>query len=113
MKIKNENDMLGFLIKHMDSRKDVPASVILKESGLDQVSCNRLLKDMAKSGYIIFSMDVMTVTSLGENNYVSPKKKFFLKVREVSVIALKEIIVFFSGVGVGLAVNFLTSHFGW
>lgn len=43
-KIKNENDMLGFLIAHMDSRKGIHADVILEESGLDNPTCYNLLR---------------------------------------------------------------------
>lgn len=63
-KIKNENDMLGFLIAHMDSKKDVLAKTILDESGLDNVTCYTLLTSLEKSHYIICTNDTMTVLSL-------------------------------------------------
>ena len=77
-KIKNENDTLGFLMAHMDFNKDVRADVILKQSGLDNPTCYNLLKSLESSHYIIYSMNTMTVLSLGENNYRSPSKRFLL-----------------------------------
>ena len=103
-KIKNENDMLGFLIAKMDSNKDVRAKVILSESGLDNISCFQLIKSLEKSHYIIYSTDIITVISIGENNYRSPFRKF------VSFIGWRiwELFVFFSGILSGVLIAYLS-----
>ena len=106
-KVKNENDMLGFLIANMDSQKEVKASFILdklNDINLDNPSADMFLKSLAKDGYIIYSTDVMTVLKLGENNYVSIWKRilrFFIR-------RIWDLIVFLSGIVSGVLIAYLT-----
>lgn len=97
-KIKNENDMLGFLISNMDSKKDVSAKIILDNSGLDNVACYTLLKSLEKSSYIIYTRDTMTVSSLGENNYKSPINQFLIWTFKAIIFTSKTVIAYVSGI---------------
>lgn len=97
-KIKNENDMLGFLIANMDSNKDVDAMTILNESGVDNVSCNTLVRSLENSHYIIYATDVITVSSLGENNYKSPLKQFLIWLFKAIIFTSKTVVAYISGI---------------
>ena len=97
-KIKNENDMLGFLIANMNSKKDVSAKIILDKSGIDSVSCYTLLKSLEKSNYIIYTRDTMTVSSLGENNYNSPIKQLFICIFKAILFMTKTVIAYIAGI---------------
>lgn len=97
-KIKNENDMLGFLIANMDSEKDVKAMTILNESGVDNVSCNTLVRNLEKSRYIIYSTNVITVSSLDENNYKSPIKQFLIWIFKAIIFTSKTVIAYIAGI---------------
>lgn len=103
-KVKNENDMLGFLIAKMDYNKDVPAKVILNESGLDNISCNQLLKSLETSNYIIYSTDIVSVVSLGINNYRSPFKRFIIFIGW----RIWDLIVFLAGILSGVLITYLS-----
>ena len=103
-KIKNENDMLGFLIAHMDSKKDIRSDVILEKSGLDNPTCHNLLKSLEKSHYIIYTNDTMTVLSLGQNNYRSPTRRFI----EFLGWRIWDLFVFLLGIVSGVAVTYIS-----
>lgn len=95
---KIKNDMLGFLIANMNSNKDVDAMTILNESGVDNVSCNTLVRSLKKSHYIIYATDVITVSSLGENNYKSPIKQFLIWLFKAIIFTSKTVIAYISGI---------------
>lgn len=110
-KIQNENDMLGFLITHMDSNHNVGADVILKEAGIDNLSCYALLKSLESSHYIIYTYDTMTVLSLGELNYRSPLKKLLLWILKLLILTIKNLIIYIAGILSGLIVAYLSYIF--
>lgn len=97
-KIKDSNDMLGFLIFHMNEKKDVPASTILEKSELDNVSCYNLLKSLESSHYIIYTYDTMTVLSLGENNYHPALKRFLLWFAKAMLFTVKTLLSYIAGI---------------
>lgn len=97
-KIKDSNDMLGFLIFHMNEKKDVPASVILDKSGLENPTCYHLLKSLEASHYIIYTFDTMTVLSLGENNYRSPLKRFLMWFLKAVLFTSKTLLSYVAGI---------------
>lgn len=97
-KIKNENDMLGFLIANMDSNKDVDTMTILNKSNIDNVSCNNLIRSLEKTHYIIYATDIITVSSLGENNYKSPIKQFLIWLFKAIIFTSKTVIAYISGI---------------
>lgn len=97
-KIKNENDMLGFLIANMDSNKDVDTMTILNKSNIDNVSCNTLIRSLEKTHYIIYATDIITVSSLGENNYKSPIKQFLIWLFKAIIFTSKTVIAYISGI---------------
>lgn len=90
--------MLGFLIANMDSNKDVDAMTILNESGVDNVSCNTLVRSLENSHYIIYATDIITVSSLGENNYKSPIKQFLIWLFKAIIFTSKTVIAYISGI---------------
>lgn len=90
--------MLGFLIANMDSNKDVDTMTILNESGIDNVSCNTLIRSLEKIHYIIYATDIITVSSLGENNYKSPIKQFLIWLFKAIIFTSKTVIAYISGI---------------
>ena len=88
MKIKNENDLLGFLIKLKDKNNKVRNHILLQQSQMDSVSLEHLMKGLIENHYVIYSMDTTTITKLGENNYISPLKKFFSCIRNIALYLL-------------------------
>lgn len=97
-KIKNENDMLGFLIAHMDSNKDTRADVIFEKSVLDNPTCYNLLKSLEASHYIIYTYDTITMLSLGQNNYRSPLKRFLLWLTKAMIFTTKTLLSYVAGI---------------
>lgn len=97
-KIKNSNDMLGFLIFHMNEKNDISASTILGKSGLDNVSCYNLLKSLEASHYIIYTYDTITMLSLGQNNYRSPTKCFLLWFSKAMLFTAKTLLSYVAGI---------------
>lgn len=72
-KIKNENDMLGLLIKRMDENNEVDNNKLANDTSIefDKYSMKILMKELNRRGYIIYTMDTTTLTKLGINNYIS------------------------------------------
>lgn len=102
--IKNANDLLGFLIYHMDKKQDVRAGFILENANMDNVSLTFLLKELEEKHYIICSLDTAHVTDLGKFNYRSPYKRFV----RFLFFAFKEIFFFIAGVLSGILVSFFS-----
>lgn len=90
--------MLGFLIANMDSNKDVDTMTILNKSNIDNVSCNTLIRSLEKTHYIIYATDIITVSSLGENNYKSPIKQFLIWLFKAIIFTSKTVIAYISGI---------------
>lgn len=82
----------------MDSNKDVDTMTILNESGIDNVSCNTLIRSLEKIHYIIYATDIITVSSLGENNYKSPIKQFLIWLFKAIIFTSKTVIAYISGI---------------
>lgn len=100
-KVKNENDMLRFLIANKQPNGDISAKTILDNLdsiGLDNVSANNLLRNLEKLHYITYATDVMTVLKLGENNYKSPLKSFVIWFAKVMLFTSKTFISYIAGI---------------
>lgn len=100
-KVKNENDMLGFLIANKLPNGDVPSKQILDnldKIGLDSVSANKLLRSLESLRYIAYATDVMTVFKLGENNYNSPVKIFVFWFFKVMLFTTKTLVSYIAGI---------------
>lgn len=110
MKTKTPNALLGKMIKHMDENHDILSSKVVDLSKLDDYSTSVLINELVNSHYVIYSNDILTVTELGRLNYISPMKKFFT---HYLILGLKEVIVFITGIGIGLAINYFSHLFGW
>ena len=110
-KIKNENDFLGYLIKN--SKNNVcNQHECYKESGLDQSSFIYYANILKDKHYIETDVTNYYITQIGINNYISPVKKFALSFLKFSVLTLKELLVFLSGIVSGILVAYFIHLFG-
>ena len=113
-KVKDKNDMLGFLIANQKPNGDVPSKIILDKLNdicLDNFSANQLIKSLSDAHYIIYAMDVITVTKLGENNYNSPYKRFALWLAKLLVLTVKNVVLYVGGILSGILVAYFTNMF--
>ncbi len=106
--IKNENDMLGFLIFHMSKNNDIKTELVLEESGMDSVSADILLKQLKDSYFIIYTYDAITVTSLGKNNY----KSIFHKAAMWLLVLLKFAVSYTLGILSGVLIAYFIFKLG-
>lgn len=111
--VKNENQLLGILISNKNVNGECDHSIVVEKSGLDWETYSFLLKILEEKKYIRFDNEFATPLKYGEINYISPKKQIALWIGKLFVLTLKELFVFLSGVGVGLAVNYFTHIFNW
>ena len=113
-KVKDKNDMLGFLIANQKPNGDVPSKIILDKLNdicLDNFSANQLIKSLSDVHYIIYAMDVITVTKLGENNYNSPYKRFAIWLAKLLVLTVKNVVLYVGGILSGILVAYFTNMF--
>lgn len=110
--VKNENELLGELIKIQRKHGKVDNSNLSELTGTDGITLEFLSKKLDEKHYIVYSMDTSVVTDLGVANYVSKPKSFLLWIAKLLVLTLKEDVVFFSGVSSGLLVAYLMWKFG-
>lgn len=112
--IKNENDLLGFLIKNMNSDNECNSYNCLTTSGLDNHSFLSFIKSLESKNYIT-TLDFCTyrVTDIGLHNYESPtmntKKSFF----SFSKYAFNKIICFIAGIISALVAAYIVYKMGW
>ena len=111
--IKNSNDLLGVLIKNKNSNNDVSNNELIEISEMDPYSLKFLLNQLIDKGYVIYTMDTTTVTSLGINNYNSNMKRFVNWISPKLIIAAKEIIIFVAGALSTLLINYISHINGW
>lgn len=111
MKIKNENDYLGLLIKHMNKENYVDYGKILpfvNENNI--IAFNETLKE--KRWIYILHNEGLYLTILGINNYVSWKKRALSWFISLLKFAVSYTLGIISGIIIGLAIPFLMSKIG-
>lgn len=106
--IKNKNDLLGLIIKNKNKDNSIKNTELIKLSNLDNYSLDVLIKELIQEKYIIYTLDITTLTSLGINNYISPAKSFITKLCKLLILTIKELIAFALGVGSAILVEILT-----
>lgn len=89
MKIKNENDFIGFLISIKQSNGDISVSHILDKSGLNDIDCIHYLKNLESKGYIK-NIDTETyhIYPDGISAHIPTAKKFFIRIRDIILYLL-------------------------
>lgn len=114
MKIKNENDFLGFLVSIKNEKNSISVRNVLDQSGLSDIDCSHYFKSLQTKGYVRH-MDSETyhIYPDGISAYISPAKRTFHVVGRMLVLTIKELFVFLSGVASGLLVAYLIWKFGW
>lgn len=112
-KIKNANDMLGFLIANANTKNEIPGIVAMEKSGIDTPSATSLIKELSVLGYVIQTTDIIYVTSLGEANYRSPIKRVFIWLIKSFLFTIKTLIAYIAGavtvIGSELVILYVTS----
>lgn len=111
MKIKNENDYLGLLIKNMNTENYVDYGKILpfvNENNI--IAFNETLKE--KRWIYILHNEGLYLTILGINNYVSWKKRALSWFISLLKFAVSYTLGIISGIIIGLAIPFLMSKIG-
>lgn len=111
MKIKNENDYLGLLIKNMNKENYVDYGKILPfVNENDIVAFNESLKEK-RCIYILHNEGVY-LTIIGINNYVSWKKRALSWLISLLKFAVSYTLGIISGIIIGLAIPFLIAKIG-
>ena len=111
MKIKNENDYLGLLIKNMNKDNYVDYGRILpfvNENNI--VAFNESLKE--KRWIYILHNEGVYLTIIGINNYVSWKIRVISWLISLLKFAVSYTLGIVSGIIIGLAIPFLIAKFG-
>ena len=107
--IKNENDLLGLIIKNKDRNNEIKVSRLFSVANTDSISLQELVNRLVKQKYLIYSTDILSLTDLGIRNYVSPTKKFFLWFAKLLILTIKELIVYIFGIISGVAIAYLSN----
>lgn len=107
-KIQNANDMLGFLIANADENNNVSSKTIREKSSLDEITLNTFLKKLNNDIYIVQSFDVVTIISLGRNNYIS----IFDRILGFFIVLLKFVISYTLGIFSGVLVAYFIFKLG-
>lgn len=97
-KIKNENDLLGLLIKLKDKNGNVDNNVLLSSSKSEPYSIEFLMNGLINKRYVIYSYDTTTLTSLGLYNYISIPKRIFSWLITLLKFAFSYTLGVFSGI---------------
>ena len=74
-KVKNENDMLGLLLKLEDKNHNVQNQKLLDLGCYENYSFDILIDELRRKHYVIYTLDQTTITMLGRNNYVPKWRK--------------------------------------
>lgn len=76
MKIKDENDFLGFLISIKNDNNDIDVIKMLKQSNLSELDCSYYLRVLSEQDYIRY-LDTQTyhIEPKGLSVYTSPFQK--------------------------------------
>ena len=99
MKIKNENDFLGFLISIKNENDDVSVIKTFRESGLSNIDCAHYFKSLSSKGLLDFiDTDTYHLYPHGISSYVSPLKRLSLWVAKLLVLTIKNLIVYIAGI---------------
>lgn len=78
MKIKNENDFLGFLISMKQDNGNISAGKIIDLSGISDIDCIHYLKSLEEKGYIEnLDMETYHIYPDGIYAYMPPKRKIW------------------------------------
>lgn len=106
--VKNENELLGLLIRIQDDNRNIDNAKLLEVSKMDGYSLEFLMKPLIEKHYVIYSMDTTTLTSLGIANYISPWKKAL----SWSVTLLKFAVSYTLGIFSGIIAAWLMIKLG-
>lgn len=96
--IKNENELLGLLIKMQDKNRKIRNDDLLSSAEIDGISLEYLLKSLANKSYVVYSMDTTTLTTLGIANYVSAWQRILSWFITLLKFAISYTLGVFSGI---------------
>lgn len=111
--IKDENELLGELIKIENSFGEINNSKLPEMLNTDNVTLSFLMDKLSEKRYVIKTMDMSSVTDLGRISFISKKKRFIQCLKSMTTFALKELFVFFLGVLSGLLIAYVSWKFNW
>ena len=109
--IKNENDLLGILIKNKDQNNMVEINLLKSIADIDQFSLQELISRLSAKKYLLPSMSAVTLTDLGIRNYVSPRKKFAMWMAKMLVLTVKNLLFYVAGIISGILVSYFSNRF--
>ena len=98
-RIKDENDLLGVILKNCDSNREIGANRLISLTDLDGFEVEFLLNKLAENSFVLYTMDIVQITHLGAKNYVSPIKKAL----RFLAFATKEVVIYLLGIASGVA----------
>lgn len=97
-KIKNENDLLGLLIKLKDKNGDVDNKTLLSSSKTKSYSLDFLMRGLIDKHYVIYTCDTTTLTDLGLYNHISIPRRIFSWLITLLKFAVSYTLGVFSGI---------------
>ena len=98
-RIKDENDLLGVILKNCDSDREIDSRRLIKLTDLDSFEVEFLLHKLSENRFVVYTTDIVQITHLGVKNYVSPMKKAL----RFLAFATKEVIIYLLGIASGVA----------
>ena len=108
LKINNENDMLGLLLKLEDENHTVQNQKLIDLGCYENYSFDILIKELIRKHYVIYTLDQTTITMLGINNYISKTHSICRWI----IILLKFVVSYTLGVFSGVIATWLVVKLG-
>ena len=107
--IKNENDLLGFIIMNKDQNNEIKTNYLISIANTDLVSLSELVDRLVAKKYLIFSYDILSLTDIGIRNYVSTQKRFAIWLSKLLVLTIKNAMVYIAGILSGILVAYISN----
>lgn len=114
MKITNENEFLGALIKCANQNNDCEITAVIKKYGISELDCSPFI-DSLKSKKLIemYGFSTIHIFPSGKSAYISRKKKVLRYFFNSSKTLLKFTITYILGIASGLIIAYIAHKFGW
>lgn len=110
-----EEDVLKAIVDCKNPNGSTDYRDIMGKLDVDDISLLPLLKELNRKGYIIQTVDDVSITDLGLSAYNELKPQAIIKksIFKFSKFTFQHLIDICIGIIIGLAVSAIAHHFGW